>query len=115
MAYNEYLAERIRRALAVRKDVEEKKMFGGVCFMVNGKMAAGIVKDELMVRVVASKYAAALAKPHCREMDFTGKPLKGFLFVGPEGFDTEQELETWLALGAEFADQAPDQPKRKKG
>lgn len=114
MAFNEHLAERIRRALASRHDVEEKKMFGGLCFMVNSKMAVGIVKDELMVRVVESKYAASLAKPHCREMDFTGKPLKGFLYVGAEGLDSERELEDWVRLGTEFADSTPAKPKKSK-
>lgn len=114
MAYNEHLAERIRRALAARHDVEEKKMFGGLCFLVKGKMAAGIVKDELMVRVVESKYVAALGKPHCREMDFTGKPLKGFLYVGEQGVDSDRELEEWLHLGIEFVESAPDKPKKSK-
>ncbi|MBK6929430.1 MAG: TfoX/Sxy family protein [Saprospirales bacterium] len=114
MAYDENLADRIRRALSARSDVVEKKMFGGLCFMVRGKMAAGIVKNELMVRVVAPKYAEALQRPHCREMDFTGKPLKGFLYVSPEGLDTDLELEAWLQLGIEFAGQAPDKPRQKK-
>lgn len=113
MAYNEYLAERIRRVLAARKDVEEKKMFGGLCFLVGGKMAAGIVKDDLMIRVVDTKFEAALARPHCREMDFTGKPLRGFLYVGPDGFDSEQDLEGWLALGIEFVEQEPKGRKKK--
>lgn len=113
MAYNEYLAERIRRALAARHDVEEKKMFGGICFLVKGKMAAGIVKDDLMVRVVGSKYQEALAKPHCREMDFTGKPLKGFLYVGAEGLDSDRALEEWLQLGVEFVENAPVKLKKK--
>lgn len=114
MAYNEHLAERIRRAITGRHDVEEKKMFGGLAFMVKGKMAIGIVKDDLMVRVVESKYQVALDKPHCREMDFTGKPLKGFLYVGPEGMDADRDLDAWLALGIEFAEQAPEKPKSKK-
>lgn len=104
MPYNEHLAERIRRTLSARHDVEEKKMFGGLCFMVKGKMAMGIVKDDLMVRVVPEKYADALGHPHCREMDFTGKPLKGFLYVGPDGMDSDRELEEWLALGLEFVE-----------
>lgn len=108
MPYNEYLADRIRRStLASRADVEEKKMFGGLCFLVKGKMAAGIVGDDLMVRVVEDKYPQMLERPHCREMDFTGKPLKGFLYVGPEGTDTDRDLEEWLALGVEFVEQAP--------
>lgn len=114
MAYNEHLAERIRRALAARHDVEEKKMFGGLCFLVKGKMAAGIVKDDLMVRVEGAKYQAALAKPYCRQMDFTGKPLKNFLYVGPEGVDTERDLEEWLGLGIEFVESAPEKPKKTK-
>lgn len=114
MAYNEHLAERIRRALAGRHDVEEKKMFGGICFLIKGKMAAGIVKDDLMVRAVDGKYQAALTKPHCREMDFTGKPLKGFLYVGAEGVDSDRDLEEWLQLGIEFVESAPGKPKKMK-
>lgn len=114
MAYNEHLAERIRRALSNRHDVEEKKMFGGVCYLIKGKMAAGIVRDDLMIRVVPAKYEAARAKPHCREMDFTGKPLKGFLYVGAEGIDTERELEEWLQFGIEFVENAPARPKKSK-
>lgn len=114
MAYNEYLAERIRRTLAHRNDVEEKKMFGGLCFLVRGKMAAGIVKDDLMVRVVESKYREALGKPHCREMDFTGKPLKGFLYVGPDGTDAERDLEEWVGMGIEFVEQAAVKPAKRK-
>lgn len=114
MAYNEHLAERIRRALAGRHDVEEKQMFGGICFLIKGKMAAGIVKDDLMVRAVDGKYQAALTKPHCREMDFTGKPLKGFLYVGAEGVDSDRDLEEWLQLGIEFVESAPGKPKKAK-
>ena len=110
MAYNESLADRVRNALGARADLEEKKMFGGLAFMYKGKMAVGIVKDDLMVRVVASKYEAALEKPHCREMDFTGRPMKGFLFVGPEGFDSDRQLEEWVGLGIEFAEGAVTRP-----
>lgn len=106
MAYNEMLADRIRLVLGAREGLEEKKMFGGIAFLYKGKMACGIVKDELMVRVVDAKYETALEKPHCREMDFTGRPMKGFLFVGPEGFDTDRQLEEWVGLGIEFAENA---------
>ncbi len=106
MAYNELLADRIRNALRTREGVEEKKMFGGLAFMYKGKMACGIVKDDLMVRVVPSKYEVSLQKPHCREMDFTGKPMKGFLYVEPEGFDTDRQLDEWIGLGIEFAESA---------
>ncbi len=104
MAYNELLADRIRVVLAAREDVEEKKMFGGLAFMYKGKMACGIVKDELMVRVVAEKYEPSLEHPHCREMDFTGRSLKGFLYVSPEGFETDKALAEWVGLGTEYVD-----------
>lgn len=106
MAYNEALADRIRLALGAREGIEEKKMFGGLAFMYKGKMACGIVKYDLMVRVVASKFESSLEKPHCREMDFTGRPMKGFLFVEPEGFDSDRQLEEWVGLGIEFAENA---------
>ncbi|MCB0527111.1 MAG: TfoX/Sxy family protein [Saprospiraceae bacterium] len=114
MAYNELLADRIRVALAAHSDLEEKKMFGGLAFMYKGKMACGIVKDELMVRVVASRYESSLEKPHCREMDFTGKALKGFLYIAPEGFETDKQLAEWVGLGIEFVDQAPEKKSKKK-
>ena len=106
MAYNEALADRIRLVLGERADIEEKKMFGGIAFMYKGKMACGIVKDDLMVRVVVSKYESSLEKPHCREMDFTGRPMKGFLYVEPEGFGSEPQLAEWVGLGIEFAESA---------
>lgn len=114
MPYNELLADRVRIALGPREDLEEKKMFGGLAFMVAGKMACGIVRDELMVRVVESKYATLLEKPHCREMDFTGRPMKGFLFVESRGLETEMQLSEWLNLGIEFAENAPEKPKKSK-
>lgn len=107
MPYDELLAKRIRNILTpYEKHVEEKKMIGGLCFMYKGKMSCGIVKEDLMVRVVREKYDASLEKPHCRVMDFTGKVLKGFLYVDKEGIQTEKQLRAWLVLGIEFVEES---------
>ncbi|MEZ5012867.1 MAG: TfoX/Sxy family protein [Chitinophagales bacterium] len=103
MAYNEELAHRMRKILnAEGVEYIDKKMFGGLCFMVMDKMCCGIVKDELMVRVVADKYATMLEDPHCREMDFTGKALKGFLYVDADGLKKDSDLKKWMQLGLEY-------------
>ena len=105
MAYNEQLADRIRFALLPHTlHIQEKKMMGGLTFMLHGKMCCGIVKDDLMVRVVPSKFESALKLPHCRVMDFTGRPMKGFVFVGEQGFQTDDALKSWLDLGVEFVE-----------
>lgn len=85
MAFDEKLAARIREILSTRNDVEEKRMFGGLCFMVAGQMAVGVEKAKLMVRVGPDAFADALAQPHAEPMDFTGRPLKGFVYVTPAG------------------------------
>jgi TfoX/Sxy family transcriptional regulator of competence genes len=103
MPFDELLAKRIRHTLTpYRKHLSEKKMMGGVCFLYKGKMACGVERDNLIVRVVDSKYDDSLQKPHCREMDFTGKVLSGFLYVEKEGIRTEKQLRSWLELGIEF-------------
>ena len=107
MAYDEGLAQRIREALEERDDVVEKKMFGGLCFMLHGNMCVGIVKDELMVRVGPDSYEKALKRKHAREMDFTGRSMKGFVYVAVEGFESDRDLERWIALGADHADTLP--------
>jgi TfoX/Sxy family transcriptional regulator of competence genes len=112
MAYNERLAERIRGYFKRRKGVEEKRMFGGLCFMLNGHMCCGIEKDRLMVRVMSDRYETLLSKPHAHEMDFTGKPLKGFLFISEAGYRTVSGLASWLDAAAECAESKP--PKKKK-
>ena len=115
MAYSEDLAKRIGHALAFRTDLVEKKMFGGLAFMINGKMSVGIIKDELMVRVVSEKYEAALQLPHAKAMDFTGRVMKGFVQVEEPGFETEEQLQYWLETGIEFAEKVEiKKPKRKK-
>lgn len=104
MAYNEEIASRIRHALAIFPDnFTEKKMFGGVAFLYSGKMTVGPVKNDLMVRVISDKMPDVLAKEFVRPMDFTGKPMKEFIFVSPEGFKTEEQLQNWIELGLEHA------------
>ena len=107
MAYDEGLAQRIREELEAREDVMEKKMFGGLCFMVGGNMSLGIVKGELMVRVGPDTYESALAEPHARKMDFTGRAMKGFVYVGSEGFEDDTDLRAWIERGAAFAGSLP--------
>ena len=107
MAYDEKLTERVRLALAPRRNVVEMKMFGGVCFTVDGHMACGIVKDLLMVRLSAQAAAAALTEEHVRPMDFTGKPLKGFLYVEPAGIATAARLKHWVQRAAAHAESLP--------
>ncbi len=112
MAYDEQLAKRIRSYFKRRKGVEEKRMFGGLCFMFNGHICCGIEKDRLMVRVVHERYDTLLKKAHAREMDFTGKPLKGFLFISEAGSHTATSLASWLNEAVECVKSKP--PKKKK-
>ena len=107
MAYDEALVDRLRAALLRRKGVTERKMFGGVCFMVNGHMCCGVAGKKLMVRVGPEHYAAALRKPHAKPMDLTGRPLNGFVFVLPDGIRTRQSLHAWLTAGLRFAASLP--------
>ena len=103
MAYNENLAERIRssfRKMKVR--FEEKRMMGGLCFMVDGKMCVGVEKGRLMARIDPVSYDAALSRKGCAPMDFTGRPMRGFVFVNPAGTATSSELDGWLGLALEF-------------
>ena len=93
MAYNEHLAERIKQNLESRKiKYIEKKMFGGVAFMLNEKMCIGVIKNELMLRILYEKYETVLEQDYAKPMQFTGKAMKGFVFVEPEGFETDQHL-----------------------
>ncbi len=115
MAYSEDLAKRISFALNYRSDVVEKKMFGGLAYLINGKMSVGIIKDELMVRVIPELYEATLQLPFAKAMNFTGRIMKGFIQVERPGFETEEQLQDWLETGIEFAEKAEiKKPKRKK-
>jgi TfoX/Sxy family transcriptional regulator of competence genes len=110
MAYDEGLAQRIREHFEERPDVVEKKMFGGLCFLVRGHMACGIVKDTLMGRVGPDKYEACLAREHASEMDFTGRALKGMVYVAPEGIEDDGDLAEWLGLCTAFVESLPPKP-----
>jgi len=102
MAYNEQLADRIREALVDLPKVEEKLMFGGCCFMVNGKMCIGVVKDEMMCRIDPEREEEALEQRGCRPMDFTGRPMKGYVYVDEEGMKTKKDFDYWIRLCLEF-------------
>ena len=102
MAYDHELAERIRRALEGRSDITEKAMFGGLAFLLGGKMFCGIVKRDLMVRVGPDRYEESLALAHVRPMDFTGRPMKGYVYVGAEGCRTHRLVQSWVDKGAAF-------------
>lgn len=114
MAYNEKLSNRIREALVALPKVEEKYMFGGVCYMLNGKMCMGVVKDEMMCRIDPDKYEEALDKKGCREMVFTGKPMKGYVFVAEEGMKSKKEFDYWVELCLEFNKKAKAAKKKSK-
>ena len=107
MAYDEGLAERIRGILADRHDVSEKRMFGGIAFMIRGHMAVGIVKEELLVRVGPEAYADLVGQAHARPMDFTGRPMKGFVYVAPPGLEADVDLGRWVGHGVSYAASLP--------
>ena len=113
MTYNEKLAARVRTALIHRKAVEEKKMMGGLTFIVNGKMCVGIVKDELMARIGPDVYEMALRRKGCREMNFAGRPMKGFVFITPNGTGNKKDLGYWIDLALDFNKKAKASKKRK--
>lgn len=103
MAYDETVAKRVRSALGKTPDVVEKRMFGGIAFMLRGNMCCGVIGDRLMLRVGPGGYEAALSRPHARPMDFTGRPMKGLVYVDPAGFASTGDLEEWIAKAMEFA------------
>ena len=107
MAYDEGLAERIRTWVGADPDVREQKMFGGLVFLLRGNMAAGIVGDELLVRVGRDDWADALARPHAREFDMTGRVMRSMVCVGVEGFAEDEDLAAWLDRGFGFAGSLP--------
>ena len=114
MAFDEKLSDRIREAMANLPKVDEKYMFGGVCYMLNGKMCVGVVKDEMMCRIDPEIYEEALKKPGCREMIFTGKPMKGYVFINKEGMRTKKQFDNWVNLCVEFNAKAKSSKKTKK-
>ncbi len=107
MPYDEKLAERVRAVFQSEPGYTEKKMFGGICFMVGGNMAVGVTGSDLMVRPGPDNFEAALSLPHARPMDFTGRPMKGFVYVESSGISTGPALAEWVERGARFARSLP--------
>ena len=113
--YSEYLADRIRQVLSERHiTFEEKKMMGGLAFMVNDKMCVGINDDDLMARIDPALYDTSLNKHGVREMDFTKKPMRGWIFISPEGIDTDAELSYWIQMALDYNPLARSSKKGKK-
>ncbi|GJQ55325.1 MAG: RNA methyltransferase [Rhodocyclaceae bacterium] len=108
MAYDEGLAERLRELLQDRPGITEEKMFGGLCLLSRGHMFVGIVGEALMARVGPAAYEKALTRPHARPMDFTGKPMKGYVFVDPPGFEEDRDLKRWVDESLKFVGTLPD-------
>ncbi len=107
MAYDEALAVRVRERLATERGLAEKAMFGGIAFLLDGNMAVGLSGDELMVRVGRGRSEQALAQPHTRPFDMTGRPMKGWILVAPDALDGEAALAGWVSQGVAFARSLP--------
>ncbi len=114
MVFDEKLANRIRESLVHLTKVEEKNMFGGVCFMIDGKMCVGVVKNEMMCRIDPKMDEIALEKTGSRRMDFTGKPMKGYVFISEEGMESKKEFDYWLELCFAYNKEAKASRKKAK-
>jgi hypothetical protein len=111
MPYDELLGVRIRAALGAISNLEGKKMFGGIGFLVNGNMACGVHKNDMIVRVGPANYNEALSRPHTRPFDMTGRPMAGWVMVEPRGCVKEADLKVWVAKGVDFARSLPKKEK----
>lgn len=107
MPFDEKLAERLRVLLKDQRSLKEKRMFGGLAFMLNGHMCCGIVGDDFVVRTGPDKFEAALSRPHARPMDFTGRPMRGFVYVAPPGYRLTRDLKSWTRMGIQFVSCLP--------
>lgn len=114
MAYDENLAGRVRELVYPNREVDEIKMFGGLCFTHRGNMFCGVLGSDLVVRVGAEAHDAALRSAHARPMDLTGRPMKGFLFVAPSGTRRKTDLGRWVDKGLGFASSLPAKAKKKR-
>jgi TfoX/Sxy family transcriptional regulator of competence genes len=113
MAYNEKLAKRIREQLANLPNIEEKEMMGGLTFMVNGKMCLGILKDEMMCRIDPDFHETAIEKTGCRTMDFTRRPMKGYVLIDNTGMKSKKDFDYWIDLALAFNKKAKSSKKKK--
>jgi hypothetical protein len=107
MAFDESLAARIRDALTRRKGVEERKMFGGICFLLNGNLLVGVWKDSLIARLGPEEGEAALREPHVRRFDITGRPMRNWVAVEPEGVEDDDQLAGWIERATKFVRTLP--------
>lgn len=107
MVYNEQLAAKARALISSRKGFSEKRMFGGMAYLINGNVCCGVLKDDLVVRVGPDEYGAALAMPHARQMDFTGRKIRGFVYVDPRGWSKTESLGKWVRIGIKYASSLP--------
>jgi|TARA_B110000263_G_scaffold247712_1_gene261128 TfoX/Sxy family transcriptional regulator of competence genes len=107
MPFDEGVSERVREVLHGNFGIAEQRMFGGLAFSLNGNMVCGVFSDELIVRVGPKAYDEALSREHARLMDFTGRPMKGWVYVAPDGFSEDAELDKWVALGVDLASSLP--------
>jgi len=114
MAYNETLAVRMRKKLARKHDVTEKPMFGGLSFLLKGKMFCGVLKENLVVRIDPESSGELLNLPYVRPMDFTGRPMRGFLYVSPSGYKTDRELSKWVERSIDFVSSLPEKKKLQR-
>ena len=107
MAFDEALAARIRQGLARKKGVEEKKMFGGIGFLLNGNICVGVWKESLIVRLGPDEYEDALKEPHVKEFDITGRAMKGWVLVKPDGIEADEQLKDWIGRAVKFVGKLP--------
>ncbi len=114
MAYDESLADRVRERFAELPNTEEKEMMGGLVFMYNDKMCAGIIKDELMCRIDPDFHEKAVEKTGCRTMDFTKRPMKGYILVDDTGLRSKKDIDYWINLALEYNKKAKSSKKTKK-
>lgn len=107
MPYSRQLADRVRQTLGKQRGLAEKRMFGGVCFLLRGNMLAGIWEQSLIVRLGLDEAAKALKEPNVREFDVTGRPMRGWVIVDPDGLERDEQLAAWLAQAQEFVETLP--------
>jgi TfoX/Sxy family transcriptional regulator of competence genes len=107
MAFDQTLAERVRNAFPPDVPVEEKRMFGGLALLVRGHMCCGVLDDRLMIRIAPDHYEAALREPHVKVMDFTGRPMRGFVYVAPPGIASDADLRRWVSRGLDYVSMLP--------
>jgi len=108
MAYDRGLAQRVREVLATRPNISEREMFGGLAFLVDGKMFVGVRNSSLMARIGPERDQDALAMPHVRVMDFTGRPMKGYVYIDPPAITSDQDLKAWVLWCVEFVARLPE-------